>query len=113
MNTKCTYILIAVSRASISSIKGKQGREQLPGQRLRQAMEGKGEGTSGPPVSTFQTAGSTVCTTTPNAYAVENELHACPGPTAYTPALRYMAYYNPTTRDKAETEYTAQRKTPR
>lgn len=60
-----------VLRAPKSSIKGKQGKEGPPRQRLRQAKVGKGEWTSGSPVSTFQTAG-TVGATTPSTYAVGN-----------------------------------------
>lgn len=43
MNKKCTHIFIMVLRAPKSSIKGKQGKEWISRQRLRQAKVGKGE----------------------------------------------------------------------
>lgn len=44
-------------------------------------------------------------------WGINPGFHACTRPTDYTPALRYMNYSSQTTREEAETEYTAQRKT--
>lgn len=92
-----THFFIMVLRAPRSSIKGKQGKEWVSRQRLRQAKVGK-EGEL--PVLLFLPSRLL-------GPSVHAGVHRCTLPSENTPPLRSMTYSNPTTREKAETEYTA------